>query len=408
MRNLFLIAPVAFIAFGGGFIYLNNNTNEPFSFVYQSEGDKSVTTHTVNPNGDIENQKPLKNPPEVIKAIYSSGWTAGTTKGMDRLINLINETEINAIVVDIKDYSGVVSYDIQVPEVIKYGAREVRIPRINRLIKRFHDNGIYVIGRLTVFQDPALVKARPELAVKNMNTGKPWQDRKGISWIDPSSKEAWDYNISIAKDAYERGFDEINFDYIRFPSDGPTALMQFPFYDAKTTYKQDAIREFFQYLRKSLPGRKTSADLFGYTAINVDDLGIGQIIEYAYENFDYVAPMIYPSHYNANFLGYPKPATNPYEVVKHSMDSAIVKLIAWNEVHASSSKLRPWLQDFDLGGVPYDADKVRAQIKAVEASSLKGCGEADPLIGGLCNTFVDGWMLWDARNIYTSSALKKE
>jgi len=358
---------------------------------------------------DIENQKPLANPPEIIKAIYFTGWSAGSQSKVKYLIDLAKTTEINAVVIDIKDYSGYVGYDIKVPEVEKYEAKEIRILSINRLIKQLHDEGIYVIARITVFQDPKLSQARPELAVKSIKTGEAWLDNKKLSWIDPAAKDAWDYNIAISKDAASRGFDELNFDYIRFPSDGDLADMSFPFWDEKTS-RSLAMKAFFKTLRQELSGVKISADLFGLTTINQDDLGIGQVIENTYQYFDYVSPMVYPSHYASGFLGYENPALYPYEVVKYSLDSAIQRLKNYESgimnnatttvststiIHNPSfiihnSKIRPWLQDFDLGA-DYDAEMVKKETQAV--------------LDSLGNDF-NGWMLWSPSNIYTKGALE--
>lgn len=342
---------------------------------------------------DIEPQNPLPNPPEVIKAIYATSWSASSETKMEYLIDLINSTELNAIVIDIKDFSGLILYDIDLEDVGKYGTKEVRIFRINVLLKRLHDEGIYVIARQTVFQDPALVAARPDLAVRNNVTGGVWEDRKGLSWIDPAGKEAWDYNIAIARDASDRGFDEINFDYIRFPSDGDLSAMSFPFYNINTTLKKDIINDFFEYLRNGLDDVVISADLFGLATINYDGLGIGQVLEDAYRNFDYVSPMVYPSHYAGGFIGFSNPARQPYEVVSYSMENAAARLNTLRNASSSSpvfSELRPWLQDFDLGA-DYTADMVRAQITAVS--------NVNPSIG---------WMLWDPRNNYTRGALEVE
>ncbi|MEK7549314.1 MAG: putative glycoside hydrolase [Patescibacteria group bacterium] len=351
----------------------------------------------IDKNADIEPQKPLANPPKEIKAIYLTAWSAGNSKKVDEIIKLIKDTELNAVVIDIKDYSGYVAYDIDIPEVKKYKARKIMISKINSLIKKLHDENIYIIARITVFQDPVLAKARPDLAIKSRKTDDVWLDRKKLAWIDPTAKEAWDYNISIAKDAANRGFDELNFDYIRFASDGNLNDMAFPFWDRKTQ-KQEVIKSFFQYLREQLAGIKISADLFGLSTIQSDDLVIGQIIESAYQYFDYVAPMVYPSHYAKGFLGYKNPADYPYEVIKYSMEHALNKLII--QINATStqvlnSKLRPWLQDFDLGA-KYDAKMVKEQMRAVyDAASTTP-------------ELINGWMLWDPSNTYMREALNNE
>ncbi|MBI1838851.1 MAG: putative glycoside hydrolase [Candidatus Colwellbacteria bacterium] len=335
-------------------------------------------------NSDAEPQKKLAEPPQVIKAVYATSWSAGTPSRINYLTDLIKTTELNAIVIDIKDYSGNVTYNTEVEEVKKYGAREIRIPRINSLIKKLHEDNIYVIGRVTVFQDPILAAARPDLAIKNKTTGKIWTDRKGLGWIDPGSKEYWDYIVKIAKDAEARGIDEINFDYIRFPSDGDLSEMVYQFYDEKKERKEDVIAEFFRYLRFNLKDEKISADLFGLATIQKDDLGIGQVIESAYASFDYVSPMVYPSHYAAGFLGYKNPTNFPYEVVKYSMEKAEEKFLATG---LTTSKLRPWLQDFDLGA-NYGPTEVKAQFKALADAGVE-----------------NGWMLWDPSNVYTKEAL---
>jgi hypothetical protein len=342
---------------------------------------------------DIPPQKPLQNPPKVIKAIYATSWTASGETRMNDLIDLIKRTELNAIVIDIKDYSGLVAYDIENEDVKKYNAKEIRILRPNALIKRLHDEGIYVIARQTVFQDPILAEARPDLAVKDTRTGKIWEDNKGISWVDPASKEVWDYNIAIAKDTANRGFDEINFDYIRFPSDGNLDAMQFPIYNINTQFKKEIVRDFFSYLRENTKGIVISADLFGLSTVNDGDLGIGQTIEDAYRNFNYVSPMVYPSHYAQGFIGYSNPAAYPYEVIKYSMDSAVVRLnnlVSTSTPASSLAQLRPWLQDFDLGA-DYTAAMVLKEMQAVYDAGI-----------------TNGWMLWDPRNEYTRSALKLE
>ena len=340
---------------------------------------------------DIEAQKPLENPPAVIKAVYVTSWSASSRSKMDYIIDLINTTELNAVVIDIKDFSGLVLYDVDVPKVDEYNAKEIRIIRPNTLIKQLHDNGIYVIARQTVFQDPVLALARPDLAVKNSATGGAWKDRKGLSWVDPASQDVWDYNIAIAQDAANRGFDEINFDYIRFPSDGDLSVISYPFFDTSTELKTVAMAEFFKYLNGNLNDVKTSADLFGLSTVNYDGLGIGQVIEDAYKYFDYVSPMVYPSHYANGFQGYQNPALYPYEVVNYSMETAVARLDTLRNATGNGpvvyGELRPWLQDFDLGA-DYTADMVRAQIRATN--------DADPTLG---------WMLWDPRNDYTLGAL---
>jgi len=340
----------------------------------------------------------------VIKSIYLTGYSAGSRVMKKYANNVIDTTQINAVVIDIKDYSGYVFYDTKIPEVEKYGSKDIRIGNIDSLIKGLHDKGVYVIARIAVFQDPVLARSRPDIAVKaedNLSSFmsffaalKLWLDRMNLAWIDPASKEAWDYNIAIAKDALERGFDEINFDYIRFPSDGDLKSMKFPIWDGKTQ-RREVIKEFFKYLRESMPSAKLSVDLFGLTAVNYDDLGVGQNIDDAFEYFDYICPMVYPSHYANGFLGHENPADYPYEVVKYSMEKAKKRLASYKELNETEDKkinavLRPWLQDFDYKAV-YDTSMVKSEIQAVQDA----LGED-----------YKGYMMWSPSNFYTTEAIK--
>lgn len=344
---------------------------------------------------DIEPQKPLADPPKRIKAIYATSWSAGSEKKLKYLIGLIKETELNAIVIDIKDYSGYVAYNTDLDLPKKYNAIDPRIPKLNQLVKRFHDEGIYVIGRISVFQDQRLALARPDLALYSSSTGESWKDYKGLMWMDTAATEVWAYNLDIAKEILARGVDEANFDYVRFASDGNMNDIKHPVWDEKTL-KTKIVRQFLEYLHERIPDGKISGDLFGLVTVNKDGLGIGQHLEFALPNLDAIAPMTYPSHYFTGFIGFENPADHPYEVIKYSMDTA-VKRIEEFKVYASTTpiqaKLRPWFQDFDLGA-DYDAAKVRAQIQAWD-DSVAGHPEMD-----------GGWMLWNPSNVYTKEALQ--
>lgn len=346
------------------------------------EANASSTPSSTASGTDEPKQSQLGEVPGVIKGIYLTGWIAGSDKLLAPLIKLVNDTSLNAVVIDVKDYSGYVSYKTGVPEIAKSGAEnEIRIPHPNALLEKLHKNNIYAVARITVFQDSILSKSRPDLALKD-SRGRAWKDAKGLEWMDPASREVWDYNIAIAKDALNRGFDEVNFDYVRFPSDGNLDAVQYPVWD-KSKSRDQVIQEFFDYLRKELPDARISADLFGLATVSQDDLGIGQRIESAYPSFDAVMPMVYPSHYANGFMGYKNPADHPYDVVKYSMEQALVRRPA-----DSRAKLRPWLQAFDLGAV-YDKEKIQAQIKAV-----------DDVLSG--TDAYGGWVLWDPKNSYST------
>src|SRR3989344_192189 len=230
--------------------------------------------------------------PEPVKGIYMTSWTASSKDLRGALVKLIEDTELNTVVIDIKDYSGKIVFSLgDNPTLKSFGSEEVRVKDMMEFIETLHKKNIYVIGRLAVFQDEYFVKYRPNLAVKNKTSGAVWKDRKGISWIDPGSREYWDYIILVAKEGHRLGFDEINFDYIRFPSDGNMQDISYPF--STSTPKHFVMRSFFEYLHNNLvmdfieissTGEKKvennrlkiSADIFGMVTTAKDDMGIGQ------------------------------------------------------------------------------------------------------------------------------------
>ncbi len=343
------------------------------------------------------------------KVIYMTSCVAGTPSFRADLVKLVEETELNSIMIDIKDFSGTLSFYPKGEALKEFVSDRCRAPDMQEFIKTLHEKGIYVIGRITVFQDPFLAKRRPDLAVKKASDGTTWKDFKGISFTDPGSKEVWDHIVAISKESYDIGFDELNFDYIRFPSDGPMSDIAFIW--SGNRKKQDVLESFFKYLHGELhpTGVIMSADIFGMTTTNTDDLNIGQVLEKVSPYFDYVAPMVYPSHYPPNFNGWANPNEHPYDIIKYSMDAAVKRFLATSTVVVltgvepiasttpplypkkawHTEKLRPWLQDFDYGG-NYDIAEVKAQITAVYDSGLTS------------------WMLWAPSNRYTRGALLPE
>ncbi len=384
-----LMVPFSFFLYSALSSYQTNNT-EPIIINIEPVQKEIAKEEPIDKTPVVEAviNSQLSNPPKIIKAVYVTSSSAGSQEYIKYLDNLFKTTEINAVVIDIKNYSGKTTIS----------------DNLANLVKELHNKGIYVIARIVVFEDEALIKARPDLAIYDkLKTTDPknpvlWVDNHNLSWVDPASKEAWDYNISIAKDAVNHGFDELNFDYIRFPSDGKVEDMGFPFWDKKTSMHL-IIKEFFQKLRESLPGVKLSADLFGYSAVATDDMGIGQVLEDSFDYFDYISLMVYPSHYRNGFRGYSNPAEHPYEVIKYSMQEALRKQteyynklqIAGEKDIMNKSKFRPWLQDFNMGAT-YNAEMVKAEIKATT-----------DVLGDNFN----GFMLWNPYNVYTVGAINK-
>ncbi|MES2314800.1 MAG: putative glycoside hydrolase [Patescibacteria group bacterium] len=316
--------------------------------------------------------------PQPVKAAYYTSWAAGTPSFKKQMFALIDDSELNSLVIDVKDYSGRISFPMDDPKIRKIGSVQERIPEIKEMIGQLHDKGIYVIGRVAVFQDPFIVKVHPEWAVLDKRTGKQWKDSGGAYWADPDKKEMWDYVTTIAKEAYAVGFDEINFDYVRFPSDG--ALGNALFDKPASTTKAVALKEFFSYLHDELSplGITISADIFGQVTSDKGDMGIGQHFENVLPYFDYVSPMVYPSHYISGFLNYTKPAEHPYEIVKYELDTAVARAIA---ASSSPEKIRPWLQAFDLGAI-YTPAMVHTQMQATADAG------------------ANGWLLWNAGSVY--------
>ncbi|MCI0542189.1 putative glycoside hydrolase [bacterium] len=323
--------------------------------------------------------------PDSVKAVYMSSWVAGTVSIRDKLVGLIDETEINAVIIDVKDYTGKISFKPEDPYLVAVGSGENRIPDIRALIADLHEKDVYVIGRVAVFQDPYFAQIHPELTVKRGDGGT-WKDRKGAVWLDTGSEVVWEYAVRIGEEAYNVGFDEINFDYVRFPSDGNMEDIFFPF--SRNRDKREVVREMWKELGWEMKkaGIPSSVDIFGMTTTAQDDMNIGQFFEDSLLYFDFVAPMVYPSHYPDGFNGFANPAANPYAIIHYAIGEGVKRAEA---ASTSPKKIRAWLQDFDLGA-DYGAKEVRAQIQALNDLGL------------------DSWMLWDPSNVYTRGALKSE
>lgn len=325
------------------------------------------------------------NPRVEVKGIYLTGWKAGIPDELQKLVKLVDDTELNAMVIDIKDNTGRITYKSSVPVAERIGANSSRIGDIDGLLDTLKEHKIYAIGRIVVFEDPVLSKARPDLAVKNKNGGN-WVTRKGQGWVDPYNTEVWDYVVSIAEEAAGKGFNEIQFDYVRFPSDGNLSNIVYPAYNGNS--RVSVISSFLSYAKKRLEpyGVYVSADIFGLVTTAEDDMKIGQHLEEVAKSVDYICPMVYPSHYAPGSYGIENPNASPYDTVYRSLSHAVERL---KKVEGYKAGIRPWLQDFTLGPPPYGDREVRAQIKATYDAGLSE------------------WILWDPANTYTVAALKQ-
>ncbi|MFA5128176.1 MAG: L-threonylcarbamoyladenylate synthase [Patescibacteria group bacterium] len=320
---------------------------------------------------------------KTVKGLYLTAYSAGSEKKIDAIINLIDKTELNAVVIDIKDYSGLVLYDSQLATVNELNTEDNRLGDVPALIEKLHEHKIYVIARQTIFQDPVLAEAKSDWAIKKKSGGV-WRDKKGLAWVDPTRKEVWEYNLAIAKEAIKFGFDEINFDYVRFPSDGNMSDVVYTVGDKK---KYEVMNEFYRYMSAHLRDEPAwlSLDMFGLVMETApeNDMNIGQRLADAVDYADFICPMMYPSHYPSGHLGLKNPADYPTLVFENGLQKGLPKFVDKRAI------LRPWLQAFNLGAV-YGADKIRAQIDATEK-------------------YTDaGWLLWNASNNYTDKGLKYE
>lgn len=378
-QNLFIGALLAGVA-AASFLWAGAPSLPPLSELHSEASAREARAQFL--------RKQHTAPPKEVRGIYMSAYTASDKGRRERLFKLIDETELNAVVIDIKDSTGLIFFDARNPLFQNSNAVDGRITDLHALLADLKQRGIWTIARQVVFQDPRLAEARPDLAVQSRSTKKSWRDRRGLRWMDPASREVWDYNVALAREAIARGFNEVQFDYIRFPSDGDIGDMRFPVWDGDEP-KYEVMRDFFEYLDKSLhpTGAKLSVDLFGMTFSRVDklqdDLNIGQRVVDAAPFMDYISPMVYPSHYPPNFEGYANPAEHPYAIVNIALEDARPFF------RNNFEQVRPWLQDFDLGA-EYTAAMVKAQIKAVRDNK------------------ASGWLLWNPSNIYTSAALDKE
>lgn len=321
--------------------------------------------------------------PVQVKGIYLSAWAAGTPSRFNSLLELVETTPLNALVIDIKDATGWVTFDPGPDSLAsRWGLVQNRIPTLEEQLELLHEKSIYAIARIVVCKDPQLVKVKPEWFLKRKD-GSIWVDRGKKAWLDPYNREWWDYIIDISVAAARLGFDEIQFDYIRFPTDGSTRQIEYS--QVGRDARIQAISDFLGYAREQLKpyGVFVSADVFGLVTTDTGDTGIGQNLEAIVEKVDYVCPMVYPSHYYAGSYGLDNPNAEPYWTVYYALNDACNRLKGQEGI----AIIRPWLQDFSLGH-PYGKDEVLAQIKAVYDAG-----------------FTE-WLLWDPACRYTKEALK--
>jgi hypothetical protein len=316
------------------------------------------------------------------KALYLSFYGIGSHALRDPALALAAQAGLNALVIDVKGDRGFIPYPSSVAVAASVRANSIiTVKDIRGLVQDLHARGFYLIARIVVFKDNPLAEARPDLAVKTAGNGI-WRDREGLAWVDPSKKEAWTYSIDIAVEAARNGFDEIQFDYVRFPDAKGVA------YSVPNTEQNRvaALSGFLTAARASLVPLNVylAADVFGYIPWNTGDTDIGQRIEKLAPLVDYLCPMLYPSGFQFGIPGFRIPVEHPYEIVRLSLDRAAQRS-GLAPVH-----FRPWLQafrDYAFDKRVFGPKEIAAQIRASQDFGS------------------DGWMLWNPHNVYSNDGL---
>ncbi|MET0167539.1 MAG: putative glycoside hydrolase [Vicinamibacterales bacterium] len=332
----------------------------------------------------------LRRPPAEIrlvrvrpKALYLSVFGIGNRTLREAALELVDTTELNALIIDVKGDRGLIGYRSAIALAEQAGAqRLITMPDLPGLLSTLRQRGIYTIARIVVFKDDPLATARPDLAVRRRD-GAIYSDREGLAWTDPYKPEVRAYNIAVAREAAAAGFDEIQFDYARLPD--ATGLV----YREPDTMQNRvaAIDGFLHEARTALVPHNVflAVDIFGYVCWNPDDTRIGQQLERIAEVVDYISPMLYPSSFQSGIPGYRNPVQHPYEIVHRSLERALER------THLAPVRFRPWLQafpDYAFGGGAFTGGEVRAQITAAE------------------DIETNGWMLWNPHNRYSRADVR--
>lgn len=333
---------------------------------------------------------PLVPTPTEVRGLYVNRWAARGDR-MWELVDLARRTEVNALVIDVKDDRGLVLYRSTVPLAREIGAdtlQPLSWRRVRAVLDSMRAGGIYPIARIVVAKDPLLANARREWAIKaRADTAKAWLDKNGRPWLDAHQHGVWQYAADLAREAVNLGFSEVQFDYVRFPDD-KRLVRDAAFPLAAGRVRAQVIREELGFLKRELAplGIPVTADVFGLTSTDTTDMGIGQKWEMFVDQVDVVLPMMYPSHYAPGTYGFGSPNAHPYGVIDHGLKDAKRRSAGI----ANAARVIPWYQDFTLGAPRYGAPEVRAQMKA-----------------GYDNGIMS-WVLWNPGSRYTVTALLPE
>jgi hypothetical protein len=330
---------------------------------------------------------PLVRTPDPVRGLYVNRWAA-IGQRMWQLIDIANRTEVNALVIDVKDDRGLVLYHSTVPLAREIGAdttRPMSYRRIRSILDTMRTLGIYPIARIVVAKDPLLAERRSDLAIKRKRDGAPWLDKKGKPWLDPTHPEVWKYAGDLAAEAVNLGFSEVQFDYVRFP-DEDRIIKEGTFAHMNGRVRAEVIRDQLAYLRGQVKPLHVpmTIDVFGLTSTDTTDMGIGQRWEMFVGQADVVLPMVYPSHFAPGTFKLGNPNAKPYATIDHALRDAKARSAGI----AGAARIVPWYQDFTLGPPHYYAPQVRAQIQAGYDNGIRS------------------WMLWNPRSAFTLDALR--
>jgi hypothetical protein len=336
-------------------------------------GGNSAATPVSGSAASSTGPRPL---PVEIRGVHVTIGLASLPGKLQEYVDLQRDG-LTAIELDVKDENGEIGFTAGAPRLARsigatrdfYSAREAA-----RLV---HDGGLYLIGRIVVFEDPVLSHARPELSVRTVG-GSVWEDAAGLGWTNPYDRRVWDYNVDVAAAAAKQGFDEVMFDYVRFPSDGDVDSAVYG--TRGSLRKNDVMPAFVKYAARRLEplGVRVSAAVFGLSAVR--DMGIGQIPRKLSPHLHAVYAMTYPSLFGPGELGLVDPAASPGATVARALKRFRQAL------RGRDALLLPWIQDFSFS-VPYGVDEVRAQIYSARLAGSKG------------------YLLWNAQGVYTEGTL---
>ena len=351
-----------------------------------SQGAPSSTSRGIKPREVVRVPAP-----DTLRGLYVNRWAALGRK-LNDLIGVAKRTEVNALVIDVKDDRGFVLYRSSVPLAREIGADTadghwMSSAKLRAVLDTMTAHNIYPIARIVVAKDPLLAQKKLDLAIKRKSDLQPWLDKNGKPWLDPHQRDVWQYAVDLAREAHELGFSEVQFDYVRFPDEKRLiSETVYPLANGRT--RAQVIRDQLGFVRGALKplGMRVTADVFGLTATDTTDMGIGQRWEMFVDQVDVVLPMIYPSHFARGTYKLRNPNARPYETINHALKDAIAR----SDSIPNAARIIPWYQDFTLGAPRYGAAQIRAQMKA-----------------GYDNGF-QSWILWNPSSNYTLAALKPQ